>query len=106
MQIINTALDSEICHTYHVIYVIGQRASFAIPTSIGSSVLAVCQMGLGSSSAPSLVLNSKNAVTEPHGNQATSHDGVCALSVETFHQGIAAVHLRYRSTTCVFETSQ
>ena len=105
MQIINIALDSEICHTFQVIYVIGPRASFAIPTSTGSSVLAVCQMGPGSSSAPSLVLNRKDSVTKPQSNKSTLQDGVCSFPVIAGYQWIATVHLRYGSAASVFVTS-
>ena len=106
MQIINTAWESEICHTYHVIYVVGQRASFAIPTSIGSSVLPVCQMGPGSSSTPSLVLHRKDLVSKPQSDKSTFQDGVCSFPVIAGYQWIATVHLRYGSAASVSVTSQ
>ena len=106
MQITNTALNNKIWHTYYVIYVIGPRASFAIPTFIGSSVLPVCKMGPGSSSAPSLMLYSEDSVTKPQSDKSTFQDGVCSFPVITCYQWIATVHLRYSSAASVFVTSQ
>ena len=90
----------------HVVDVISPRSSLAVSTSIGPSVLPVSNMCFRTSSAPSLMLYSKNSITKSQRNQGTFQDGIGSSPVVTRHQWIATIHLWNGAATSVFVASQ
>ena len=92
--------------TRYPVNVVSPRASFAVPTSIGPSVLSVGHVSSRTGSTPSLVLNSEDSVTKPQSNQSTFQDGVCSSPIESRHQWIATIHLWNGSVTSVFVASE
>ena len=77
--------------TVNSIDVICPRSSFAVPATIGSSVFGICPMGPGSSSAPSLVLHSKDSETKPQSHKSAFRDGVNSSPIVISNQDIFAV---------------
>ena len=92
--------------TVYSVHVISPRTSFAILTTIGSSILPVSHVSSWACSAPSLMLDCKSSVTKPHSDCGTFLNGVRSSSVISSHYWIATVNSWDSSATSVFEASK
>ena len=91
--------------TGYEIHIISPWSSFAIPTSIGTSVPPVGHVSSWSCSTPTLMLDCKSSVTTPRRYCKALKDGVDSSSVEAPDKHVFAIHLWNGSTTSISETS-
>ena len=99
---VNTKLNEL---TAYEINIIRPRSSFAVPTSIGSSILLKCHVSSRTCRTPSLMLNCKGFVTTPGGCCKALVDGGGSSSVEATDDDVFAIHLWNCSTAGVSETA-
>ena len=91
--------------TGNEINIIRPWSSFAIPASIGSSILPVSQVSSWTCRTPSLMLNCKGSITTPGSCRKALIDGGGSSSVEATDNDVSAIHLWNSPTASVSETS-
>ena len=87
--------------TRNRVHIISPRASFAVPTSIGPSVLPVGHVSSRTGSTPTLVLYSEDFEAVPQSNQRTFQNGVSSSSVKATDEDIFTISSWNGSTTGV-----
>ena len=91
--------------TINPVDIIGPRASLAIPTLIGWSVLPVSHMGPGSSSTPSLVLHPKDFEALHRCVECAFLEGFRSSAIISGEQGSATVYPWDCTASGVFEAA-
>ena len=92
--------------TGYWVNVVSPRSSFAISTSIRSSVLSVCQVSSSTRSTPSLMLHSKHRGSQHQRDEGTFPNGILSSSVISSNYWVATINSWDSSSSSVFEATK